>query len=111
MPELPEVETLVRRLRENATRFRAMLVDAGFAPIPGDAAIIPIVPTESSVKTGPPVMSTRCLGPGADPSAVLFDSLQAAKARKVDYVIVDTAGRLHTKDNLMAELEKIRKEV
>jgi fused signal recognition particle receptor len=45
--------------------------------------------------------------PGADPSAVLFDALQAAKARKVDYVIVDTAGRLHTKDNLMAELEKM----
>ena len=47
--------------------------------------------------------------PGADPSAVVFDALQAAKARKVDYVIVDTAGRLHTKDNLMAELEKMRR--
>ena len=47
--------------------------------------------------------------PGADPSAVLFDALQAAKARKVDYVIVDTAGRLHTKTNLMAELEKMRR--
>ncbi len=46
---------------------------------------------------------------GADPSAVIFDALQAAKARKVDYVIVDTAGRLHTKDNLMAELEKMRR--
>ncbi|MCZ2150883.1 MAG: signal recognition particle-docking protein FtsY [Bryobacterales bacterium] len=45
--------------------------------------------------------------PGADPSAVLFDALQAARARKVDYVIVDTAGRLHTKTNLMAELEKM----
>jgi fused signal recognition particle receptor len=44
---------------------------------------------------------------GSDPSAVLFDALQAAKARKVDYVIVDTAGRLHTKSNLMAELEKM----
>jgi fused signal recognition particle receptor len=44
---------------------------------------------------------------GSDPSAVLFDSLQAAKARKIDYVIVDTAGRLHTKTNLMAELEKM----
>ena len=44
---------------------------------------------------------------GADPSSVLFDALQAAKARAVDYVIVDTAGRLHTKDNLMAELEKM----
>jgi len=47
--------------------------------------------------------------PGADPSAVVFDALQAAKARKVDYVIVDTAGRLHTKTNLMSELEKMRR--
>jgi fused signal recognition particle receptor len=47
--------------------------------------------------------------PGSDPSAVLFDALQAAKARKVDYVIVDTAGRLHTKTNLMVELEKMRR--
>src|SRR5581483_823660 len=46
---------------------------------------------------------------GSDPSAVLFDALQAAKARGVDYVIVDTAGRLHTKSNLMAELEKMRR--
>ncbi len=46
---------------------------------------------------------------GADPSAVIFDGLQAAKAQGVDYVIVDTAGRLHTKDNLMAELEKMRR--
>src|ERR1700730_7498746 len=46
---------------------------------------------------------------GADPSAVLFDALQAAKARGVGYVIIDTAGRLHTKSNLMAELEKMRR--
>jgi len=46
---------------------------------------------------------------GADPSAVIFDALQAAKARKVDVLLVDTAGRLHTKDNLMAELEKMRR--
>jgi fused signal recognition particle receptor len=46
---------------------------------------------------------------GADPSAVLFDALQSARARKVDYVIVDTAGRLQTKTNLMAELEKMRR--
>jgi fused signal recognition particle receptor len=43
----------------------------------------------------------------ADPSAVLFDAMQSAKAKKIDYVIVDTAGRLHTKHNLMAELEKM----
>jgi fused signal recognition particle receptor len=47
--------------------------------------------------------------PGSDPSAVLFDALQAARARKTDYVIVDTAGRLQTKANLMAELEKMRR--
>jgi fused signal recognition particle receptor len=47
--------------------------------------------------------------PGADPSAVLFDALQAARARRTDYVIVDTAGRLQTKTNLMAELEKMRR--
>jgi fused signal recognition particle receptor len=46
---------------------------------------------------------------GADPAAVLFDAIQSAKARKVDYVIVDTAGRLQTKTNLMAELEKMRR--
>jgi fused signal recognition particle receptor len=46
-------------------------------------------------------------GPGSDPSAVLFDALQAARARKVDCVIVDTAGRLQTKENLMAELQKM----
>lgn len=46
---------------------------------------------------------------GSDPSAVIFDALHAAKARKVDTLIVDTAGRLHTKDNLMAELEKMRR--
>jgi fused signal recognition particle receptor len=46
---------------------------------------------------------------GSDPSSVVYDSLQAARARKTDYVIIDTAGRLHTKDNLMAELEKMRR--
>ena len=46
---------------------------------------------------------------GSDPSAVLFDALTAAKARGVDYVIVDTAGRLHNKENLMLELEKMRR--
>ena len=45
--------------------------------------------------------------PGADPSAVLFDALAAAKKRHEDPVIVDTAGRLHTKYNLMSELEKM----
>ena len=57
-------------------------------------------------RTGTEVIRTK---PGGDPSAVLFDALQAASARHTDYVIVDTAGRLHTKTNLMAELEKMRR--
>ena len=46
---------------------------------------------------------------GADPGAVVFDAMQAAHNRNVDVLIVDTAGRLHTKNNLMAELQKLRK--
>lgn len=46
---------------------------------------------------------------GGDPSAVLFDALTAAKTRQTDVVIVDTAGRLHTKTGLMAELDKMRR--
>jgi fused signal recognition particle receptor len=55
-------------------------------------------------RTGTPVVRQ---GPGSDPSAVLYDALNAARARKVDYVVVDTAGRLQTKENLMAELQKM----
>ncbi|NLZ54582.1 MAG: signal recognition particle-docking protein FtsY [Thermoanaerobacteraceae bacterium] len=44
---------------------------------------------------------------GADPASVLFDALQAGKARKADLIICDTAGRLHTKKNLMEELKKL----
>jgi fused signal recognition particle receptor len=47
--------------------------------------------------------------PGADPAAVVYDALAAARARATDAVIVDTAGRLHTKSNLMAELEKMKR--
>jgi fused signal recognition particle receptor len=57
-------------------------------------------------RTGTEVIKTK---PGGDPSAVLFDALQSATARKTDYVIVDTAGRLHTKQNLMMELEKMKR--
>ena len=46
---------------------------------------------------------------GADPAAVVYDAVAAAKARSVDAVIVDTAGRLHTKSNLMAELDKMKR--
>lgn len=57
-------------------------------------------------RTGTEVIRTKA---GGDPAAVLYDALQAANARHVDCVIVDTAGRLHTKSNLMAELEKMRR--
>jgi fused signal recognition particle receptor len=57
-------------------------------------------------RTGTEVIKTKA---GGDPSAVLFDALQSAMARKTDYVIVDTAGRLHTKQNLMLELEKMKR--
>ncbi len=57
-------------------------------------------------RTGTEVIRTK---PGGDPAAVLYDALQAASARRSDYVIVDTAGRLHTKTNLMAELDKMRR--
>jgi fused signal recognition particle receptor len=46
---------------------------------------------------------------GADPAAVVFDAMAAARARNADVVLVDTAGRLHTKSNLMAELEKMKR--
>ena len=47
--------------------------------------------------------------PGADPGAVVFDALQAARSRQIEEVIIDTAGRLHTKFNLMEELKKIKR--
>ena len=46
---------------------------------------------------------------GADPAAVVFDAIHAARARGIDHLLVDTAGRLHTKDHLMAELGKVRR--
>jgi fused signal recognition particle receptor len=57
-------------------------------------------------RTGVEMIKTR---QGGDPSAVLFDAMRAAQARAIDVLIVDTAGRLHTKDNLMAELSKMRR--
>jgi fused signal recognition particle receptor len=57
-------------------------------------------------RTGTEVIKTKS---GGDPAAVLFDALQAAVARNTDYVVVDTAGRLHTKASLMAELDKMRR--
>jgi fused signal recognition particle receptor len=57
-------------------------------------------------RTGVPLIQQEH---GTDPAAVLFDALKAAKARKSDVLIVDTAGRLHNKSNLMAELEKMKR--
>ena len=59
-----------------------------------------------SGRTGAPIIKQKA---GADPSAVVYDAIEAAKARGADTVIVDTAGRLHNKAGLMAELEKIRR--
>ncbi len=53
-----------------------------------------------------PVIASQ---PGADPGAVVYDGLQAARKRDVDIVLVDTAGRLHTRYNLMEELKKVRR--
>jgi fused signal recognition particle receptor len=57
-------------------------------------------------RSGVPLVQQK---PGTDPSAVLFDSISASRARDIDVLIVDTAGRLHTKTNLMQELEKMRR--
>jgi fused signal recognition particle receptor len=57
-------------------------------------------------RTGVPLIQQKH---GTDPAAVLFDALKAAKARGSDVLIVDTAGRLHNKSNLMAELEKMKR--
>lgn len=57
-------------------------------------------------RTGIPVIAHQ---PGADPGAVVFDALTAAKARGADLLVIDTAGRLHTKVNLMEEMKKIRR--
>ncbi|MEI6853699.1 MAG: signal recognition particle-docking protein FtsY, partial [Bacteroidota bacterium] len=59
-----------------------------------------------SERVGVPIISQ---GMGADPASVAFDTVTAAKARNMDVVIIDTAGRLHNKVNLMNELSKIRK--
>jgi len=57
-------------------------------------------------RAGVPIVQQK---QGTDPAAVLFDALQSAKAREADVLIVDTAGRLHNKANLMAELEKMKR--
>jgi fused signal recognition particle receptor len=86
------------------------LVDAGRTPIlvAGDtfrAAAIDQLKVWGE-RLGIPVVAQE---QGGDPSAVVFDGIQAARARRADVLIVDTAGRLHTKVNLMEELKKVRR--
>jgi fused signal recognition particle receptor len=57
-------------------------------------------------RAGLPVVAHQ---PGADPGSVVFDAISAARARGADVVLIDTAGRLHTKFNLMEELKKVRR--
>ena len=59
-----------------------------------------------ATRSGVDLIKTR---QGGDPSAALYDALTAAKARKIDVLLVDTAGRLHTKSDLMQELDKMRR--
>lgn len=73
-----------------ADTFRAAAIDQ--LKIWGDRAGVPVIATQ----------------PNADPGSVVFDALKSALARKADLVIIDTAGRLHTKFNLMKELEKLK---
>ena len=69
--------------------FRAAAIDQ--LQVWGERAVVPVVAGQ----------------PGGDPGAVLYDAIQSSRARNVDLLIVDTAGRLHTQYNLMAELKKI----
>jgi fused signal recognition particle receptor len=59
-----------------------------------------------AARTGSEIVKTKS---GGDPAAVVYDALSSARARNADVVIVDTAGRLHTKSNLMAELDKMKR--
>jgi fused signal recognition particle receptor len=59
-----------------------------------------------ATRTGAEIIKTKS---GGDPAAVVYDALSSARARNADVVIVDTAGRLHTKSNLMAELDKMKR--
>ena len=59
-----------------------------------------------ATRTGSEIVKTKS---GGDPAAVVFDALSSARARNADVVIVDTAGRLHNKQNLMAELDKMKR--
>jgi fused signal recognition particle receptor len=73
-----------------ADTFRAAAIDQ--LKIWGDRADVPVIAHQ----------------PGADPGAVVYDAIRASQSRKADLLIVDTAGRLHTKYNLMEELRKVR---
>ena len=59
-----------------------------------------------ATRTGSEIVKTKS---GGDPAAVVYDALASARARNADVIVVDTAGRLHTKSNLMAELDKMKR--
>lgn len=87
-----------------------MLKDAGKQPLICAADTFRAAAVEQleiwATRAGVDIVRAR---PGADPAAVVFDAIASGKAKHRDVVLVDTAGRLHTRVNLMAELEKIRR--
>src|SRR5207248_9292399 len=94
--------TIAKRARYHQQRRRSVLLAAGDT---FRAAAIDQLQVWGQ-RLNAPVIAHQ---PGADPGAVVFDAMQAAHNREVDILIVDTAGRLHTKFNLMQELAKIRR--
>src|SRR5579884_2656676 len=96
-------QELIERLRERATR-TGTVDAAGLRHLLREELLALL--EEWGRRTGATVVRQR---PGADPAAVLFEALQQAQRNGSDVVVVDTAGRLHTKHNLMAELEKMRR--
>jgi len=96
--------TIGKLARWHAARGKRVLVCAGDT---FRAAAIEQLTTWAE-RTGARIVHHR---EGADPAAVVFDAIEAAIAGRFDVVLIDTAGRLHTKDNLMTELEKVRRVV
>ena len=74
--------------------------------LPAGPLVVTLVALHRGQRAGVDVISHQ---PGADPSAVVYDAIKACQARGTDVLIVDTAGRLHTRYNLMQELKKMRR--
>lgn len=114
-PEEPPLAVLVVGVNGSGktttvAKLAQKLKEAGEAPLLAAADTFRAAAAEQlevwGDRLGVPVIRQK---EGADPAAVAFDALQAAKARGKTAVLVDTAGRLHTESNLMAELKKIRR--